>query len=66
MIFSQVKVADWPPFMKKLLIRLIGSLCVLMSSNFGHFPFFISRARFWFLLPQLLVIAYLYTFHISG
>ena len=41
-IFSSVKVADWPPFGKELLLRLtICSLCTLPICNFSHFHFWL-------------------------
>ena len=39
-IFSSVWVAEWPPFVKKLLTRLtICSLCILTICTFSYFPY---------------------------
>ena len=39
-IFSSVKVAEWPPFGKELLNRLtICSLCILTICILSYFPF---------------------------
>ena len=39
MIFSQVKVAKWPPFGRELLIRFtVCSLCILAYCSFSYFP----------------------------
>ena len=39
-IFSLVKVAEWPPFEKELLTQLtICSLRILTICNFSYFPF---------------------------
>ena len=38
--FSSVLVAEWRPFKKKLLIRvIICSLCILTICNISYFPF---------------------------
>ena len=42
MIFSHVYVAEWPPFLKELLIRLIVcflSFTIMSICNFGCFHF---------------------------
>ena len=41
MIFSPVKVAEWPPFRRELLIRCtLRSLCILTNRNFNYFTLF--------------------------
>ena len=38
-IFSSVKVAEWPPFGRELLtLFTICSLCILTICNFSYFP----------------------------
>ena len=39
-IFSSVRVSEWPPYWKELLTRLtIRSLCILTIGHFSYFPF---------------------------
>ena len=70
MIFSYVKVAEWPPFGKELLIRLtVSSLCNMSICNFGCFPFWIQGQDFGpdysssgSLLTFLVLFYFLYSF----
>ena len=58
-IYSSLKVAEWPTFGKELLTRLtISSLCILTICNFCYFPFLVLKPRFGFWLPKFLVSAY--------
>ena len=51
-ILGSLKVAEWPPFGKELLIQLtICPLCLMFICNFGFEDIFFSDcARFWSLI----------------
>ena len=56
--FSSVWVAEWPPFGKKITVRLaICNNCILSICNIYLFPVLVLRAGFAFCL--LLFIAFL-------
>ena len=41
-IFGSVRVAEWPPFGNKLLIRVtICFLCIMIICNFSCFPYWL-------------------------
>ena len=49
LFLSSVWVAEWPPFVKKLLARsTICSLCTLTICNFSYFPLWFEG---WILVP---------------
>ena len=46
-ILNSVSVAEWPPFGKQLLTRLIiCSLCILTMCNITYFPFWLIGLEF--------------------
>ena len=46
-ILSSIKVAEWPPFRKELLIRLtVCPLCIMSDCNFIYFPFWFRGQKF--------------------
>ena len=59
-----LRLAEWPPFVKELVMRLtMFSLCIVYICNFGYFPFWFRGRDFgsccgssWSLLAALLLL----------
>ena len=62
--FSSVWVAEWPPFGKKLPVRLaICSRCLLSICNIYLFPIFGFKSGIWLLITPVPVHRFLLLFY---